>query len=408
MLLLFVAVGIAVVVSFICSMTESALLSLTPSQLADIRLKRPGIAAQCKRFKAEIGRPLAVILLLNTAANMMGAAVAGAQFTLLWGKTWVEVFSFALAVFMVQYCEILPKTIGVRFSPSVMIVATRPLQVLVFLLSPLIRFSHRINRPFEFRNQAEPPPNTTDEILALAASARSSQEISTRQERIIRAAPRLSDQTASEIMLPAANVSFLSSTQSIDEALNSTHIDFHTRYPLCDAGDHNKVVGYVNFKELVALWRSRPDTAKLSEIVRPIAFVAPDDSAANILERFAVQHVHMAIVRDEHGLCVGLITMEDIVEELIGDLDDEFDPLSRTFYSPGPGFWVVGGGMAMSALARETHLNLPRRAEPLAMWFTRQLKRNPKVGDQLRHHNVELTVRKVRRGRGLEFNVKTI
>ena len=231
MLLFASAIAIAVCISFVCSLTESALLSLTPTQLAEIRAKRPKTAAQCRHFKMEINRPLAVILLINTAANMMGAAVAGAQFSSLWGSKWVGLFSFFLTLFMVQYCEILPKTIGVRFNKAVMAGATRPLQALVFVLSPVIRFSQRINRPFAFRNQPEPRLNTTDEILALATAARSSQEISTRQERIIRAAPRLSDKTAQQIMLPAANVSFLSNAQSIDEALNSTHIDFHTRYP---------------------------------------------------------------------------------------------------------------------------------------------------------------------------------
>jgi len=290
----------------------------------------------------------------------------------------------------------------------VMRFATPVLSVLVVAMSPVIRFSHFINRPFEFRGRAEDPPNTTDEITALAAAARSSQEISLRQERIIRATPRLSEQTARQVMLPVEFISFLSTTMTVDEAINVAHVDFHTRYPLSENGNKDNVVGYVNFKELVAITRAQPGTAKLTEIIRPIGFVAPDDTADNILERFAVQHIHMAIVRDAAGRTVGLITLEDIVEELIGDLDDEFDPLPRTFYSPNPGTWVVGGGVAMSMLAGDTHLNLPRRAEPLSMWFSRQLKRTPKTGDAIRHHNIEITVRKVRRGRGLEFILKTM
>ena len=147
----------------------------------------------------------------------------------------------------------------------------------------------------------------------------------------------------------------------------------------------------------------------MTDILRPIAFAEPDDTASELLERFASQHCHMTIVRDpKDGRTLGLVTLEDIVEELLGDLDDEFDPLPRTFYSPSEFFWVVGGGVPMTLLTRDTHLDLPRRAEPVAVWFARMLKRPPKVGDTIRHGNAEFYVRKIRRGQVWEFNLKRI
>lgn len=147
----------------------------------------------------------------------------------------------------------------------------------------------------------------------------------------------------------------------------------------------------------------------LTDILRPIAVAEPDDTASELLERFASQHCHMTIVRDpDSGQTLGLVTLEDIVEELLGDLDDEFDPLPRTFYSPSEFFWVVGGGVPMTLLARDTHLNLPRRAEPVSVWLARMLKRPPKVGDVLRHRNAEFYVRKIRRGQVWEFNLKRL
>jgi putative hemolysin len=98
--------------------------------------------------------------------------------------------------------------------------------------------------------------------------------------------------------------------------------------------------------------------------------------------------------------------MEDIIEELIGDLDDEFDPLPKTFYSPSEGFWVIGGGVMVSMLASETPLAMPRSGLTLSDWFCRQMRRGPKVGDVLKYHNAEFYVRKIRRGRVLEFNVR--
>ena len=117
---------------------------------------------------------------------------------------------------------------------------------------------------------------------------------------------------------------------------------------------------------------------------------------------------HMAIVRDSSGRTLGMVTLEDIVEELLGDLDDEFDPLPRTFYSPRDGLWVVGGGIAMTILGRDTRLPLPKRSEPVSVWFARMIGRPPRVGDVYRADQAEFLVRKVRRGRVLEFTLKRL
>ncbi len=395
----------AMLLSHICSLMEAAILSITPSQLAELRQHNRKVGQVCLELKRNIENPIAVILIVNTAAHTIGAAVAGGSLADTFGSQYMGLFSLIFTLLMVQYTEILPKTLGVRYNCTVLKVAARPLQVAVIIFLPLIKLTHWINRPFERRNPVQ--PNTADEISALAALARSSQMISSRQERIIKAVPQLSERTARMVMLPAENISFLTSNQSISDALNSTGTDFHTRYPVCEAGNRNKVLGYVNFKELVAIHRVHPGEQNLTDILRPISIAEPDDTASELLERFAAQHCHMTIVRDpKTGQTLGLVTLEDIVEELLGDLDDEFDPLPRTFYSPSEYFWVVGGGVPMTLLTRDTHLDLPRRAEPVSVWFARQLKRRPKVGDVLHYRNAEFYARKIRRGQVWEFNLK--
>jgi putative hemolysin len=219
--------------------------------------------------------------------------------------------------------------------------------------------------------------------------------------------PRLSERTALEVMIDVGNISFLHDEMSLSEALNVSARDFHTRYPVRAVDDKEHILGYVNIKEVVNMERIRKDDAKLTELIRPIAFAEPDDTAAELLEKFAAQHCHMTIVKDPDTREIrGLVTLEDIVEELIGDLDDEFDPLPRTFYSPQDNFWIVGGGIPLTQLARDTGLDLPRRVEPASAWFGRMLKRNPRVGDIFCFRNAEFYVRKVRRSMVWEFNLK--
>lgn len=119
MTLLIVSIAVAMSVSFLCSVMEAALLSITPSKIALIAEKRPRIGSICRRFKEDIEKPIAVILILNTAAHTFGAAIAGAQFDKLFGSSYIWLFSLIFTVLMVQYTEILPKTLGVRFNRPV-------------------------------------------------------------------------------------------------------------------------------------------------------------------------------------------------------------------------------------------------------------------------------------------------
>ena len=399
------SLGCALVISHLCSLMEAALLSLSPSQLAELHQRSPKLGALVMNLKRDIDKPLAVILILNTAAHTVGAAVAGASFQQLGYGRWMGAFSLLFTLLMVQYTELLPKTLGVRFNTTIMRIAARPLKAASRLLAPLIRLTKLINRPFEGRAPERPTP--AEEISALASLARSNQVISSRQERIIRMVPYLSERTAADVMIAAADVAFLDANMSLDDAITVTGNDFHTRYPLCVGGDRDHIPGYVNIKEIVLAVHHGKGDMKLSEIMRPIAFAEPEDTASKLLEMFAAQHCHMTIVRDPgtHETC-GLVTLEDIVEELIGDLDDEFDPLPRTFYSPREHLWVVGGGIPMTQLARETSLDLPRRAESVSNWFIRELGRQAKVGDSLRWKNAEFFVRKVRRSQVWEFHLK--
>lgn len=384
---------------------EAAVLSITPSQLAELRQKHPALGDVAINLKREIDKPLAVILILNTAAHTIGAAVAGASFSELGYGKYMGAFSLAFTLVMVQYTELLPKTLGVRFNTSILKVALRPLYWATIILAPLIKLTKLINRPFEGRAPARPTP--AEEISALAAMARSSQAISSRQERIIRMVPSLSEKSAEEVMIALEDVSFLDADMSLDDAINATGNDFHTRYPLCIEGDRSRVPGYVNIKEIILAVQHGKGDMKVSDIMRPIAFVDSDDTASKLLEMFAAQHCHMTIVRDAvSGKTCGLVTLEDIVEELIGDLDDEFDPLPRTFYAPGDNLWVVGGGVPLTQLARDTQLDLPRRAESVSAWFGREMGKQVKVGDTLTWKNAVLFVRKVRRRQAWEFHLK--
>jgi len=400
------AVAIALAVSFFCSLVEAVLLSLTPSQVARLSERHPSTGAIWRGFKSNIERPIAVILILNTTAHTIGASVAGAQFDELWGDRWIWLFSIGFTLVMLQFTEILPKTLGVQFSQLLAPAIARPLQVAVIVFRPLIAVLHFLNRPFEGRRKAgEPATAALAEIASLAAMARMSKDIGAHQERVIQGAARLSEKRVHDMMIPIEHVVMMSDDLTLPRAIVAAHIDAHTRFPVHEAGNRDRVVGYINFKEMIYFMSTNPRDPSLKGIMRPITFVDPDASAADLLRIFVDQHEHIAIVRDRAGRSLGLVTLEDLVEELIGDLEDEFDRLPRYSHALSGGTWLFGGGVTMQEVSRCLEGALPAGTGSLASFIEAESGDTPRGGQVLRRDGVEILVRRVRRGRVFEASI---
>jgi putative hemolysin len=408
MWLLGISILAALIISALCSLMEASLLSLTPAQVADISTRRPRIGAIWQRFKSNIQPPISAILILNTTAHTIGAAAAGAQFNKLYGEDRILAFSIVFTYLMLQFTEILPKTLGVIHNRGIALLIARPLSALTFILGPVIYLVHLINRPLEGRRTAEQAPASLEEITALAGLARLSNVIGSHQERIIRGASRLSRLNVAHVMIPVEHVTFLSTVQSINDAIIAAHLDPHTRFPVCQGDDRNAVMGYVNFKEMVYYVRTNPNERSLVGVIRPVRIVAPEESASELLRVFVDEHVHMAIVRDAGGRTLGLVTLEDIVEELVGELGDEFDRPPRMLHRLSGGMWMVGGGLPMSNLASALEVDLPDRTGTVSDWLLRRIGHVPKLGEVYRTEKIEFTVRRTRRGKVFEVAVSQV
>ena len=383
---------------------EAVLLSLTPSQVADLSGRHPGIGDIWRGFKTNIEHPIAAILILNTAAHTIGASVAGSEFADLFGDQWIWMFSILFTFAMLQYTEILPKTLGVYFNQPIAVWIARPLLVAIRVLTPVIHVLHVLNRPFEGRRTEKRAPATLEEITSLAMMARLSKHISAHQERIINRAAKLSQTSAHQVMILIEHVSLLSTAQTLSQALIAAHIDAHTRFPVIEGNNRNRVLGYVNFKEMIYFMRTNPSDPSLKGIIRPVHFVEPDSSASDLLKTFIDQHEHMAIVRDAQGRCLGLITLEDLIEELVGELEDEFDRLPHHAHSLSGGTWMFGGGVPVAEVISKLGGSPVGSGGTLAAWLERGLGQPPKPGQTIHHDGMKFVVRRVRRGRIFEVS----
>ncbi len=406
MLLFLIAVGIALGMSFLCSVCEAVILSLSPAQVAELDA-REGSGGTWTNFKAQIDKPIAVILTVNTAAHTIGASVAGAQFSEIFDEKWIFLFSLTLTFLMLQFTEILPKTMGVRYNFELAKRIGPILAVLVRVLMPVINLIHLINRPFEGRKSKRPAPANIDEITALAGLARLSNQISSHQEHIIKTASRLSRTRVQQVMIPVEQMIYFSTKMSLPDAVIAAHIDAHTRFPICEDGNPHRIVGYVNFKEMIYSLRINPKDPSLTGIMRPMHFVDAQKPVADLLKFFVDEHEHMAIVRAPDGKTMGLVTMEDILEEMLGEMEDEFDRVPHYIHSLSSGMWIVGGGSPISEVAARLGKTFPDAKGAVSTWLTQRLGRTPKAGDTVRVDGCEFLVRRTRRGKVFEAAVNT-
>ncbi len=407
MLLFLTAVGVALAISFLCSLCEAVLLSLSPAQVAELDMRDGVPGGTWTHFKAQIDKPIAVILTLNTAAHTIGASVAGAQFSEIFNDKYIFLFSLTLTFLMLQFTEILPKTMGVRYNFEL---AKRIGPILAFFVRvfmPIINLIHLINRPFEGRKSKHPAPANIDEITALAGLARLTNQISSHQEHIIKTASRLSGTKVQQVMIPVEQIVFFSTKMSLPDAVIAAHIDAHTRFPVCEDGDPHRIVGYVNFKEMIYSLRINPKDPTLTGIMRPMHFVDGQKPVADLLKFFVDEHEHMAIVRDKDGKTQGLVTMEDILEEMLGEMEDEFDRVPHYIHSLSSGMWIVGGGSPISEIASRLGKPFPDAKGTVSAWLTLRLGRAPKAGDTVHVEGCEFLIRRTRRGKVFEASVNT-
>jgi putative hemolysin len=211
-------------------------------------------------------------------------------------------------------------------------------------------------------------------------------------------------------MIPVAEIVTLDLRHSMSESLVLAHADMHTRFPVCgEPGNLQSICGYVNFKDIVSELRLSPNQPSLRGIMRAIPELSDDLSIATSLQRMIRSHVHIAIVRNDQRQIVGMVTLEDILEELVGEIHDEYDRAPGHVAESGLG-WVMGGGISLDRLEQITGVLLDRQALPpdcrtLHDWVRVHLDRPVRGGDIIRNSGLRVLVRKVRRQQVLEAQV---
>jgi putative hemolysin len=194
------------------------------------------------------------------------------------------------------------------------------------------------------------------------------------------------------------------------EALVKAHLDMHTRFPVCSVeNDPQSIQGYVNFKDIVAALKVNPSDPTLRGITRPIQKIRDDMVLSALLEMMIQQKTHIVIVVSQEGTVLGMVTLEDVMEELVGEIEDEFDRLPTHIHPYGE-TWIMGGGVPMTTVTSTVGLQWQAaagadRVPTLAEWCAQHAGPTPKGGEAIEADNLHVLPRKFRRKRVLEATV---
>ncbi|MGL4552655.1 MAG: hemolysin family protein [Gemmataceae bacterium] len=427
--------GAMVAVNSVFAAYEIALASVSLSRLKQLAGERSAGADDAAYMKDNMEGSLAGVQLGITLVGAIAAATGGAgaeeQLTPTFER-WLGVSSgFAellaiasvvapLTAVTIVFGELIPKVFALRNKEWVCLRLSPPMRWFVTAVWPVVWLletavtglmswgERQMGRPAGGPERTE--ASELQELRASAAVARMSRLIGPQEERIILQAAGLTGRPVREAMLPADAIRTLDADGSVADALVVAHRDLHTRFPLAERpGDPQSIVGYVNFKDIVAHMRLAPGGRSLREIARALVSFPDDAPASQCMERLIRDHVHIALIRDPAGRVVGMVTLEDLLEELVGDIQDEFDSLPTHVAASGRG-WVVGGGVSATKLFEATGLTLPAGAEPaptVSAWVASRLHPEPvRGGEVVKAAGVRVVVRKVRRQKVQEAQVE--
>ncbi len=329
MLKLCLAAGIAILVSALCSICEAILYSVPVSHVETLARSNRLSGKLLKKIKDNIQQPITAILTLNTIANTMGAAIAGASAAAVFGDNNLAWFSAGFTLVILIFSEILPKTIGVvyckKFAPWIAI----PLVGLIKALTPIvwiIQHATRLIPGYDTKTEI-----SVEEIRTMAILSRKSGILDLQQEGIIKNIIDLKNRTVRQAMTPRTVIFTLEKHMTIAEAkLRSEDWNRHSRVPVYNRNP-NDIVGIVLLKDVLLSIVEGKENKTLASLMKPPHFVPETAPLNRILLQFFERRQHLFCVVDEYGGMTGVISLEDIIEEIVGqEILDESDHPSKT------------------------------------------------------------------------------
>lgn len=320
--LIYIIMLISIGLSALCSTLEATLLSTPLSYITGLEEQGVKGATRLKRLKQNSDRPISAILCLNTIANTVGASIVGSLVYEVYGDALVGIFSTVFTLAILIFSEIIPKTIGTSYWRTLALPASVIINAMIFISFPLVWVLEKMQRLISSRSTQVSV--SREDISAMVSVATEEDVIEKEEKKMIQNLLKLDEVTAHEIMTPSAVVEMAEADMTIREFYESDNT--HSRILVYDPDNDEYVMGYVLRQTVLEKMAEDRFDMPLKDIIRPILTFSEEDSVSDIWEKLLEKKEHISVIIDEYGSMRGIVTMEDVIETMLGqEIVDETD-----------------------------------------------------------------------------------
>jgi putative hemolysin len=377
---LLLVIGISLAVSFICSILEAVLLSVSHSYVALLQDRDHPAGSLLARMRGNIEEPISAILTLNTIAHTIGASMGGAIALDLFGSRWIALFSAVLTLAILLLSEIIPKTLGATYWQGLGPAAAYTLRWMILLMKPVLIPLSLFNRLIAPRGEKGVTVSRA-ELEVMAEIGRREGTIDEEEWQVVSNVMNLDEVRVGSVMTPRTAMVAVSIDATMEEAKDLMLDEGHLRIPAYQ-GKLDNIVGILLARDL---WKGeRAGVSDLRALVREPRFVPESKPVEDLIREMRKQQIKMAIVLDEFGGTAGLVTLEDLIEEIVGEIQDEHEIEPLPFEEEAEGETRIAGGVSLDEVNERFDLALPvGEYETVGGYVFGRLGRVAEVGDEV-------------------------
>jgi CBS domain containing-hemolysin-like protein len=324
MFLLIIYVLIALGFSFICSIAEAVILSVSQAYISLLEKEGKPSGVLLGKLTSDINKPLSAILTLNTIAHTMGAAGAGAQAAAVFGDAYLGIISAVLTMLILVFSEIIPKTLGATFWRQLAPSTAHFLKYLIIVLYPFVKMSEKLTSGF---TEDSPLKGLSrSELLAMAELSGQEGQLAKQESRFLKSLLQLHELSVKDAMTHRTVVFSAPESMDVTEFMEQKLPTEFSRIPIYEGDHRENISGFVLKSDILLAKANGEGHKKLSEMSNSLPTVLSDMPLSSTFDQFLKSRIHMVLVVDEYGGLEGLLTLEDLLESLLGiEIVDESD-----------------------------------------------------------------------------------
>lgn len=401
MLTLFLIIGVIVILliaSAFFSSSETALTAASEARMRALAAKGNDRASAFERLREHRDLLISSLLIGNNLVNVLATSLATSMMITLLGESGVVLATIIMTIILVLFAEVIPKTYAFNHADDFALKVSRPVSIIVFLLKPFSLFLRWIVQVMIGKENRDAAANREEELRGMIEiHANTSDAEAKEQSAMLASVLDLGEVSVDEVMTHRASVAMIDASQEINDVFMQVMSSPYTRHPVY-SGKQDNIIGVLHVKAMLramgnAASHEKLDIIAITDIVAEPYFVPETTPLLNQLQAFRNRREHFAVVVDEYGDFRGIVTLEDILEEIVGEIDDEHDETMTGIWPQDDGSWIIEGRTTIRDINRALGFNLPDNdATTVAGLILNETRTIPVPGQEFRFYNIRFRI----------------